>query len=152
MVRAALLAGEFRKAMSWATLTAGEHKESDEAVALLAYLHDRVGHTEQALADLKGLPDSAIARGALAEILTTRGAPPQGVKGNWPRPAFERFPVSADRVISAGNGLIVDGGTRVLTYAAVLPKEASAFYVRNGLGRLRRGERTAGDQKGSSFG
>ena len=149
MVRAALLAGEFRKAMSWATLTAGEHKDSAEAVALLAYLHDRVGHTEQALADLKALPDSAVVAGARAEILSSRmGAGQKSSSGAWPRPAFERFPVSEERVISAGNGLIVEGGARVLTYAAVLPEGAATFYVRNGLGKLRRAERTPGDQKG----
>ncbi len=45
LVRASLQAGEFRKATSWATLVAGEHTDSVEAVALLAYLHDRAGYT-----------------------------------------------------------------------------------------------------------
>ena len=55
LVRASLQAGEFRRAMSSATLTAGEHADSSEAVALLAYLQDRAGYTEQALKALKQL-------------------------------------------------------------------------------------------------
>jgi hypothetical protein len=166
LVRAALLAGEFRKALSWATLTAGEHKDSAEAVALLAYLHDRVGHTEQAFASLKTLrdshPSSAIAVAAQAEILKDRLAADQAAtllktwraknpsaspQRAWPRPAFDRFPFAVEHIAAAGNGLIVDGGTRVLTYAAALPK-AATFYVRNGLGKVRRAERTPNDQTG----
>ena len=156
LVRAALQAGEFRKAMSWATLTAGEHTESSDAVALLAWLQDRVGHTEQALATLRQLradrPDDAVAIAALTNVLLDRGGNASSTEKaaslSWPRPTFEQFPVSTHRVLAAGNGIIVDGGQRVLTYSAVLPKEATAIYVRNGLGKLRRAERTAGDQKG----
>ena len=76
LVRAALQAGEFRKAMSWATLVAGEHADSAEAVALLAYLQDRIGRTEQALAALEQLrakePTAAVAVAAQADILIDR--------------------------------------------------------------------------------
>ncbi|MEJ1966918.1 MAG: trypsin-like peptidase domain-containing protein [Gammaproteobacteria bacterium] len=147
-----------RKAMSWATLTAGEHTESSDAVALLAYMHDRVGHTEQALATLRQLrvdrPNDPVAAAALSNLLIDRGGDAgtpnaKSVSLAWLRPSFEPIPVASSRVLSAGNGVIVEGGQRVLTYSAVLPKGATAIYVRNGLGKVRRAVREAGDQKGA---
>ena len=156
LVRAALQAGEFRKAMSWATLTAGEHTESSDAVALLAWMHDRVGHTEQAIATLEQLrtdrPGDRVALAALSNVRIERGASATGAEKSaslqWPRPTFEPFPVGTRRVLAAGNGIIVDRGRSVLTYAGVLPESAVAIYVRNGLGKVRRAERIAGDEHG----
>lgn len=156
LVRASLQAGEFRKAVSWATLTAGEHTDSSEAVALLAYLHDRAGYTEMALNTLKQLhadrPNDPIAAAALATILIDRGstvtAADEAASRKWPRPAFEEIPVSKHRVLAAGNGIVVDGGQHVLTYSAVLPSAAATIYVRNGLGKVRRAVRETGDQNG----
>jgi len=48
-VRARLWAGQFRHAVTIATDVAGEHPESAEAQALLAYVEDRSGYTKQAL-------------------------------------------------------------------------------------------------------
>ncbi|MEJ0035426.1 MAG: trypsin-like peptidase domain-containing protein [Gammaproteobacteria bacterium] len=156
LVRASLQAGEFRKAVSWATLTAGEHTDSSEAVALLAYLHDRAGYTEQALQTLKQLradrPDDPMAAAALATVLMDRGgkasAADEAASRKWPRPAFQAIPAEKRHVIAGGNGIIVDGGRHVLTYSAVLPKAAASIYVRNGLGKVRRAVREAGDQHG----
>ena len=66
----------------------------------------------------------------------------------WPRPSFEPFPTGQRPVIGGGNGVIVDGGQHVLTYAALLPTGSATIYVRNGLGKVRRAERTAGDKQG----
>ena len=127
LVKAALQAGEFRKAMSWATLVAGEHKDSAEAVRLLAYMQDRIGRSEHATTLLK---ESAATSGSLSP------APP--------RVHFEPFPAEGRHILSTGNGLIVDNGTRVLTYSGVIPEAAGALYVRNGLGKVRRAEREPG--------
>lgn len=164
LVKAALQAGEFRKAMSWATLTAGEHTESSDAVALLAFMHDRIGHTEQALATLRQLqtdrPNDPVATAALSHVLIDRGGNASSratsaggtaakvASPDWLRPSFEPIPIGSTRVLSAGNGIIVDSGQHVLTYSAVLPKGATTIYVRNGLGKIRRAVREAGDQKG----
>jgi len=156
LVRASLQAGEFRKAVSWATLTAGEHTDSSEAVALLAYLHDRAGYTELAIKTLKQLrtdrPNDPIAAAALATVLMDRGgkvsAADEAASRQWPRPAFEAIPVNERRVLAAGNGVIVDGGQHVLTYSAVLPDSASAIYVRNGLGKVRLAVREPGGATG----
>lgn len=155
LVRASLQAGEFRKASSWATLVAGEHTDSSEAVALLAYLHDRAGYTEQALATLKQLradrPDDPIAAAALATVMIDRGgkvsAADEAASRNWPRPMFEAIPVGKHRVLAGGNGIVVEGGQYVLTYSAVLPKAASSIYVRNGLGKVRLAVREPGNSK-----
>ena len=156
LVRASLQAGQFRKAISSATVTASEHTESSEAVALLAYVHDRAGYTEQALKALKQLradrPDDLIASAALATVLMDRGgkvsAADQAASRKWPRPAFQEFPIGKARVLAGGNGVVVDGGQHVLTYSAVLPKAAKSIYVRNGLGKVRRVVRESGDQRG----
>lgn len=152
LTRASLQAGEFRKATSWATLVAGEHTDSPEAVALLAYLHDRAGYTEQALVTLKQLrkdrPDDPIANAALATVLIDRGgkvsAADEAASRKWPRPTFDEIPVSKRRVLSSGNGIVVESGQYVLTYSAVLPKAASSIYVRNGLGKVRLATREPG--------
>jgi hypothetical protein len=157
LVRASLQAGEFRKAVSWATLTAGEHTESSEAVALLAYLHDRAGYTELAIKTLKQLltdkPNDPTATAALATVLMDRGGKVStadaAASRKWPRPAFEEIPVGKRHVLAGGNGIIVDGGQHVLTYSAVLPSAASAIYVRNGLGKVRVAVREPGESQGS---
>jgi len=157
LVRASLQAGEFRKATSWATLVAGEHTDSVEAIALLAYLHDRAGYTEQALATLKQLrkdqPNDPLAAAALATVLIDRGskvsAADEAASRKWPRPTFEDIPVGKRRVLSSGNGVIVEGGHYVLTYSAVLPKAASSIYVRNGLGKVRVATREPDTSRGS---
>jgi hypothetical protein len=156
LTRATLAAGQFRKATSWATLVAGEHTDSSEAIALLAYIHDRAGYTEQALGTLKQLrtdrPKDPIAAAALATVMIDRGAKVSAAETaasrNWPRPLFGDIPLAKDRVLAAGNGVIVEGGQYVLTYSAVLPAGNAALYVRNGLGKVRRAERVAGEQHG----
>jgi S1-C subfamily serine protease len=76
-VRADLQAGEFRRAKAFATLFAGEHRDSPEALALHALLEDRIGQTERALAALHAArakaPDAVALLGAYAEILIDRG-------------------------------------------------------------------------------
>jgi hypothetical protein len=83
MVRTALQRGEFRKAVSDANHTASENLESTEAAAILAYLLDRTGRTEQALSSLQKLesqrPQEWIAFAAHAEILIDRLDPRQAL-------------------------------------------------------------------------
>jgi hypothetical protein len=157
LVRASAQAGQFRKALALAALTAGEHKDSSEALALLAYLRDRAGYTEQALTELKALraerPQDPVAAAALATVLIDRGAKvgstEEAASRNWPRPSFETIPIENGRALAGGNGVIVDGGSHVLTYSGVLPQRATRFYVRNGLGKVRRAVREPGDERRS---
>lgn len=76
--RAYLLAGDFRQAVAYANLGAGEHSDFPPAIALLAFIEDRSGHTEIATsrlhAALKRWPEDTALTGALAEILIDRGA------------------------------------------------------------------------------
>lgn len=78
MVRAHLQAGAFREALSFAYLVAGEHAESAAAIAQLAYLEDRHGQTERALARLKQaalmFKDDLFLLATRTEILIDRGA------------------------------------------------------------------------------
>lgn len=162
LVRASLQAGEFRKALSFANLTAGEHPESAEAQALLAFLNDRTGRTEQALATLKTLesarPNEWSPVAIHAEILTDRYAPDQARTllqtwsarhptapaidrarmASWLATSFQTLPIDKHRIVGAGNGVVIDGGKTVLTYAPVVPAKATDVLVRNGLGRVTR--------------
>ena len=83
MVRAYLLAGEFRKTIAFANLVAAEHSDVNDTAALLAYLEDREGQTTKALAkleeSLKKYPDDVVLVGAYAEILIDHLAIPQAI-------------------------------------------------------------------------
>ena len=76
--RAYLLAGDYRQAVAFINLVAGEHSDFPPAIALLAFIEDRSGHTEIATtrlqAALKRWPEDNALTGALAEILIDRGA------------------------------------------------------------------------------
>jgi S1-C subfamily serine protease len=79
MVRAYMHSGEFRKALSYGNLATLEHKDSTFAYAFLAYLVDRGGFPERALAGLREArsraPDDVALLGALSQILIERGDP-----------------------------------------------------------------------------
>ena len=83
IIRAALQDGEFRKAVAHANQTAGEHPDSTDAAAMLAFLLDRSGRTEQALSSLQALerqrPQDWMAVAAHAEILIDRLDPRQAL-------------------------------------------------------------------------
>jgi uncharacterized protein HemY len=64
-VRADLQAGEFRRAKAFATLFAGEHCDSPEALALHVLLEDRIGQTDRALAALQAARVCVAARSCL---------------------------------------------------------------------------------------
>lgn len=66
-VRARLWAGQFRHAVAISNVVAGEHPESAEAQALLAYIEDRNGYTAQALERLRR--ESSTHPGALEPVL-----------------------------------------------------------------------------------
>jgi Tfp pilus assembly protein PilF len=79
-VRADMLAGEFRRASAFALLVSGEHPDSTEALALGAFLEERAGQVERALAFLEQyrarFAESAALTGAYAEVLIDRGRAP----------------------------------------------------------------------------
>ena len=76
-VRVHLLGGSFREALAFANLVVGEHADFPPAIALLAFIEDRSGHMEMAIARLEAAlsrrPNSPSLRAALAEILIDRG-------------------------------------------------------------------------------
>lgn len=55
----------------------------------------------------------------------------------WPRPGFQPFPVDLGAPWTASSGLLLGGGTQVLTVAPGLAGEDARLWVRNGLGVLR---------------
>lgn len=83
LIRAAVRAGELRKAFAHANQTAGERPDATEPAALLAYLLDRTGRTEQALAALAELraahPADWLPVAAQAEVLIDRLVPDQAI-------------------------------------------------------------------------
>lgn len=76
-IRAYFQEGDIQHAIAFGNIVAGEHPDSTEALGLLAWFEDRVGHTEQTLAKLrdarsKATDDIALLAG-LAEVLIDRG-------------------------------------------------------------------------------
>lgn len=180
LVRALLQSGEFRKAISFGNLVAGEHPESADAQALLAFLSDRSGRTEQAFAALGKLESAAPGEwspiAVHAEILVDRNAPEQALalikrwiaahpeppelkrlaarataaagthrsgaraamptEPSWLATSFQPLPIGGRRIVAAGNGVVIEGGTTVLTYSAIIPAHAREILIRNGLGRV----------------
>ena len=221
-VRAHLLAGDFRQAVAFANLVVGEHSDHAPAVALLALIEDRSGHTEVATsrlnAALQRWPDAASPRGALAEILIDRGLASKAIPlieewharhpeaadilrlraraalaigdeaevarwrlkaadayaaagqlakarayvarsssinhrlttadkvkavrldSDWPPPEFDTWPLALVERANVGNGVVIDGGRRIATDAALAFTVGMRAVVRNGLGAIRTGQ------------
>ena len=82
-VSAYLLSGEFRKAVAYANLVAGEHSDHPTPMALLALIEDRAGNTETAMVRLRASvtrwPDAISPLGAMTEIMIDRGTAAQAV-------------------------------------------------------------------------
>jgi tetratricopeptide (TPR) repeat protein len=178
LIRASMFAGEVRKAMAYATMVSGEHPNSSEALALQAYMLDRLGQTERALSILDAararLPQDATLVAVTAEILTDRlGSErakallnewlrvhpandlikraqsravgtglPSATKSTshtvsgWSPPASQPFP-AINKNFRAGNGVIIDGGARVLTTLRLVGPKTNKVLVRNATGQIR---------------
>ena len=190
IVRAALRAGDYRRAVATANLVAAEHKDAAEPAALLAYIADRVARTNDALTLLDKLqrahPDDWLPVAARAEILIDRLQPREALAGidawltdrpgasvpaeldrlrrraliaaggeipalreyaasnalrrhSWVARGFAPLVPTGPRIAFGGNGVVIDGGTAVLTCGGRLA-EAQEIWVRNGLGEARRAE------------
>lgn len=236
-VRARLWAGQFRHAVAISNVVAGEHPDSAEAQALLAYVEDRSGYTAQALQRLQrerqshphdaapvaaegeiltdrhragdaiktidewisanapqadvcriraraslisqraglALPASQACAGVAANVAQGRAAAPAATAATaataasaaaaatapaatttandpsgWPEAATNKPPASEGVPVFAGNGLIIDGGHRVITTslgAAERGPGETSIWVRNAQGELRRARlETSSDQ------
>src|SRR5262249_13983037 len=79
LIKSLRQAGEFRKSFSYANLTASEHPELPDPAVLTAFLDDRTGRTELALARLdkaeRAYPQAWLPVAIHAAILTDRLAP-----------------------------------------------------------------------------
>ncbi len=81
-VRANFQLGRVREAISWATMAAGDHAGYLPGLAAQAFLEDRLGHIEQALARLSAARhgDDVSITAAQMEILLDRYAPDQALQ------------------------------------------------------------------------
>lgn len=131
-VRAYLEGGDFRQAVAFANLVAGEHAESMAALALLAYIEDRGGQTERALARLRAAraaaPDDVALLGSMAEILIDRGAAAQAIAAldAWiarSPPQGDIYALRARAALANGDG---EGALRWRARAAAAANMAAA--------------------------
>jgi len=58
----------------------------------------------------------------------------------WVAPSFQSLPIATENIYSAGNGVVIEQGTTVLTYATLLQGSSGKAWVRNGMGKVRRAE------------
>jgi tetratricopeptide (TPR) repeat protein len=83
-IRAYFQEGDVRHAIAFGNIVAAEHPDFTEALALLAWFEDRVGHTDHALAKLRDArsktPDDVALLGGMAEILIDRGMASEAIQ------------------------------------------------------------------------
>ena len=153
-VRARLLAGQFRHAVTISNVVAGEHPELPEAQALLAQIEDRSGYASQALQRLhreqQTHPEAAVLVAAEAELLIDRRSVPRAIEllNRWSAthglsPDLTRLRsraalMQSGAVLRAGNGLIVDGGRRIVTLSRLVGSLSTGAWVRSMRGEPRR--------------
>jgi hypothetical protein len=144
MVQAYLEGGEYRKALAFATLTAGEHPDSREAEALLAWIEFLGGRKDQALRRLaiasSRVPDDP----ALLEVRSRIRAVAAGTQYPMPArrslaldPRAPRGPGASRPLRGLASGVVVASGTRVLTSASAVTGASGGLWVQNALGRQR---------------
>jgi hypothetical protein len=144
LIRAAMQAGQYRRALAFCAHTAGEHTDSADGGALYAWLL-RVGgqpqQSERVLAQARAhAPDDPIAA-AVASALRAKSpiatgillAPPHRM-APWPAASGARSqPAAAVRF--AGNAVLMDdGGSALLPQATLAIAAGRRLWVRNGLG------------------
>jgi len=144
MVQALLQGGEYRKALAFAILTAHEHADSRGAQALQAWLEFLGGQRQVALQGLevalRATPHHPALRDVEARIRAVdRGAPysPASPKSLALDPHARRWSGAPSALRGRASGVLVDGGTRVLTSAPDLASAGGGLWVRNALGQLR---------------
>lgn len=140
MVRAQLSAGEYRKALAFATLVAGEHRESADATAMLAWLEFLGGQQARARTRIDGMAAQAGYVG-LARIVRDRlhalAEHPQAATlgtaaGLDPVP---RATGARETLRASGTGIITGEGAHVIT-ARRAQTAGGTFVVRNALGEV----------------
>lgn len=141
LIRAYMQAGEYRRALAFASHTAGAHPQSGGGSALYAWLLHLGGQAAIA-AQLLGkararLPHDALLEAAASLIESPLSAPPAALLAPPARfapfsPASAALPQSA---VTVASGVLLDGGRSVLTDASAL-SGASTVWVRNGVGQL----------------
>src|SRR5262249_10741495 len=64
--------------------------------------------------------------------------------GQWPAPAFQPLQAASGAMPgAAGNGVVIDGGARVLTLRSIAARGKGRFLVRNARGEVRSAVRVA---------
>ncbi len=143
LVRAYMQGGHYRRALAFAAHTAGVHTNAPGASALYAWLLLLGGQRAAAQRSLDGDgtrapgdPGIVFVRAALhANARHTEDLPLVPPLRLAPYGSASGLPPKA-RVI--GSGTLIDDGRRVLIPAATLPT-GTEVWMRNGLGKLRRG-------------
>lgn len=141
LVRSYMQAGHYRQALSSSAHTAGAHKEEPQGAALYAWLL-HVGGQEAAakrilLEAQARTPGSAILGHAarwMDASSTTSSASPGAATAFAP---YSLPPVPAAPAVTAGSGVLIDGGRHALVPLASLA-HAGRIWLRNGLGQTRK--------------
>ena len=151
-VRAAMQAGQYRRALAFGAHTAGGHVDSPQAAVLYAWLlraGGQGGVADRVLADALGrAPLDGVARAAAAAFASAlplaSGAlletPQRTAPYPWSPLGTEPPPQTAGLV---GTGVLIDGGRRALVPAALLNPGTARLWLRNGMGQAVAAQRDA---------
>ena len=141
LVRSYMQAGHYRQALSSSAHTAGAHKEEPQGTALYVWLL-HVGGQETAAkrilleAQRRTTGDAVLSQTArwMDSASTTSSASPGATSAFAP---YSLPPVSLASAITAGSGVLIDGGRHALVPLASLAHTGN-IRVRNGLGQTRK--------------
>ncbi len=139
LIRAYMQAGEYRRALAFASHTAGAHPQSGAGSALYAWLLHIGGQARIAAQLLDNararLPDDALLQATASLINAPLSAPAAGLLVPPARFApYTTPPLLPQTAAVIASGVLIDSGRGVLTSAAALG-DAREVWVRSGLGQ-----------------
>jgi hypothetical protein len=143
LTRAYMQGGQYRRALAFASHTAGAHPDTSAGAGLYAWLLHLGGQTQFAARVLAQAKERLVGDPLLTDVtalIEARNPAPQGRLLDAPG-RFAPFgephssPGEASRVVASG--VLIDDGRRVLTGRLPGAAQGVGFFVRNGLGQLR---------------
>lgn len=141
LVRSYLQSGEFRRAMAFASHTAGAHGDESMGAALYVWLLQLSGHHDFALRLLQQARERLPAGALLIEVQTQLASPTPSVSAALLKAPARLAPYASgtqlpEQAKVVASGLLIDAGRHALAPTATVTG-ARGIWLRDGLGRTR---------------
>jgi hypothetical protein len=141
LVRSYMQGGEFRRAMAFASHTAGAHGDESMGAALYVWLLQLSGQRDFALRLLQQARQRLPADALLTEMQAQLASPTPSVTAALLKTPARLAPYASgarppDQAVLVANGLLIDAGRHALVPSAAV-NGARELWLRDGLGRTR---------------